>query len=232
MTSFEKFRGNKLSRIWLKTAKARKFLPAKVSSFKVQRFTALMNLPKPVTKNNYDKIIKRIHKATKDIAEKTMKEACHKIRGDAGPEEIINTPVSGDGTWQRRGHSSLNGVMTVISIDTGKILDVEAMCRSYKSCKLNQKLEKEDPEAFEEWKSNHTCRINYMGSVNNMEPEGSKRIGNGPLKKISCGIPNCTATVIAKVLFQLETRTGMTIKLKNLNAWVTYKSGLVAGYVI
>ena len=35
MTSFEKFRGNKLSRIWLKTAKPRKFLPAKVSSFKV-----------------------------------------------------------------------------------------------------------------------------------------------------------------------------------------------------
>ena len=35
MTSFEKFRGNKLLRIWLKTAKLRKSLPAKVSSFKV-----------------------------------------------------------------------------------------------------------------------------------------------------------------------------------------------------
>ena len=90
-------------------------------------------LPKPVTKNNYDKIIKRIHKATKDVAEQTMEEACKEIRGDAGPEEIINTPVSGDGTWQRRGHSSLNGVMTVISMDTGKILDVEAMCWSCKS---------------------------------------------------------------------------------------------------
>ena len=33
---FRKFRGKKLSRIWLKTAKPRKFLPAKVSSFKVE----------------------------------------------------------------------------------------------------------------------------------------------------------------------------------------------------
>ena len=39
MTSFEKFRWNKLSRIWLKTAKPRKFLPAKVSSFKVSSTT-------------------------------------------------------------------------------------------------------------------------------------------------------------------------------------------------
>ena len=39
MTSYEKIFGNKLSRIWLKTAKPRKFLPAKVSSFKVYKRT-------------------------------------------------------------------------------------------------------------------------------------------------------------------------------------------------
>ena len=44
MTSFEQFRGNKLSRIWLKTAKPRKFLPAKVSSFKVTAFGGALGL--------------------------------------------------------------------------------------------------------------------------------------------------------------------------------------------
>ena len=34
----------------------------------LERFATLMNLPKPVTNNNYDKIVKRLHKATK-IAE-------------------------------------------------------------------------------------------------------------------------------------------------------------------
>ena len=43
MTSFEKFRWNKLSRIWLKTAKPRKFLPAKVSSFKVLCATRIIS---------------------------------------------------------------------------------------------------------------------------------------------------------------------------------------------
>lgn len=35
-------------------------------------------------------------------------------------------PASGfDGTWQRRGFKSLNGVVTCTSIDSGKIVDVE-----------------------------------------------------------------------------------------------------------
>ena len=182
----------------------------------LQRFTALMNLPKPVTKNNYDKIIKRIHKATKDVAEQTMEEACQEIRGDAGPEEIINTPVSGDGTWQRRGHSSLNGVMTVISMDTGKILDVETMCRSCKSCKTNQKLEKEDPEAFEEWKSNHTCRLNYMGSANNMEPEGSKRIWKQSIEKNKLRYTELYSDGDSKSFISIRDTYGDDYKVKKL----------------
>ena len=43
MTSFEKFRENKRLRIWLKTAKPRKFLPAKVSSFKVSKMVVFIS---------------------------------------------------------------------------------------------------------------------------------------------------------------------------------------------
>lgn len=32
--------------------------------------------------------------------------------------------VSDDGTWQRHGHSSLNGFVSVISVDTGKVIDM------------------------------------------------------------------------------------------------------------
>ena len=35
--------------------------------------------------------------------------------------------VSIDGTWQKRGHASHNGVVTVISLDSKKCLDVEVM---------------------------------------------------------------------------------------------------------
>ena len=46
---------------------------------------------------------------------------------------IVECPVSLDGTWQRRGHASHNGVVTALSVDTGKCLDVETLANA---CKL------------------------------------------------------------------------------------------------
>ena len=40
---------------------------------------------------------------------------------------------------------SLNGVFAAISIDSGKVLDVEPMSRSCKSCFLKRDLMKTDP---------------------------------------------------------------------------------------
>ena len=51
----------------------------------------------------------------------------------------VDTGVS-DGSWQRRGFSSLNGVVTVISIENGKILDTETICKLYKACNAKEKL--------------------------------------------------------------------------------------------
>ena len=33
--------------------------------------------------------------------------------------------VSSDGTWQKRGSVSMNGTVAIISIDNGKIIDIE-----------------------------------------------------------------------------------------------------------
>ena len=41
-----------------------------------------------------------------------MKNAAAELQD--GTDEIVNTAISIDGTWQRRGFSSLNGVVTVI----------------------------------------------------------------------------------------------------------------------
>lgn len=65
----------------------------------LEKLTTLMNLPSPMTANNYDKIIRRLNTVTKDVAQITMSDACDEIRGDVPPDTIVNTPVSGDGTW-------------------------------------------------------------------------------------------------------------------------------------
>ena len=46
---------------------------------------------------------------------------------DPNEDTVIETAVSCDGSWQKRGYSSLNGVIMVISMDNGKILDIEPM---------------------------------------------------------------------------------------------------------
>ena len=42
---------------------------------------------------------------------------------DIDNNEILQAAVTVDGTWQKRGHSSKIGVVFVISVDTGEILD-------------------------------------------------------------------------------------------------------------
>ena len=91
---------------------------------------------------------------------------------------VIDNAVSCDGSWQKRGYSLLNGVVT-----NGKILDIEPMTRTCKSCLLHEKLETSDPNRFEEWKLKHVCKINHIGIASNMEPEGAKRIWERYIRK-------------------------------------------------
>ena len=86
-----------------------------------------MNMPKPMTQNNFDKIVKTVSHCAKAVARETMNDAAEEIR-ELDPN-IVDTSVSVDGSWQRRGFSSLNGVVTAISMDTGKVLDYEPMSR-------------------------------------------------------------------------------------------------------
>ena len=58
-----------------------------------------------------------------------MKESANELRllKDPGNASIVDVGISCDGTWQRRGFSSLNGAVVCMSIDTGNVLDVEVL---------------------------------------------------------------------------------------------------------
>ena len=111
----------------------------------IEKFTALMNIPKPFTVNVYNKIVDQIATATEEVAQETIEEAVESIRemkGSTNDEEIIDIGVSLDGTWQRRGFSSNNGVVAALSIDTGKVVDIEVMSKVCKACTLKDNLKK------------------------------------------------------------------------------------------
>lgn len=74
-----------------------------------------------------------------------------------------------DGTWQRRGHQSLNGVVSCTSVDTGKVLDV---CVLSKHCIC---LDKKN--------HNIKCKVNYTGSSGGMEVTGVQTLFSRSLEK-------------------------------------------------
>ena len=129
----------------------------------MKKFTTAMNMPKPMTENCYERISKVTKKATKAVANKTMCDVAAEIKRDKAG--IVDTCVSGDGTWQRRGYSSLNGVVAVISVDTGKVIDAEPMTRKCKGCERMQPVKKADPVSHDLWKANHTCSSNYIKRI-------------------------------------------------------------------
>ena len=60
-----------------------------------------------------------------------MSDAAEEIRilKNVNDDELADCAVSCDGTWQRRGFSTLNGCVT-LSCDTGKVLDTEPLSRT------------------------------------------------------------------------------------------------------
>ena len=78
----------------------------------IQNFTSLMNMPSPMTANNYDKLVKIIAPIVKNVAMDTMSDAVEDLKDKVNNNnDILDTAVSVDGTWQRRGYCSLNGVV-------------------------------------------------------------------------------------------------------------------------
>ena len=74
---------------------------------------------------------------------------------------------------KKRGFVSLNGCAAALSINTGKVLDVEPMSRLFKQCQVHRKLDmnSKDCQRFQQM---HTdCKAKLKGSAPAMEPEGA-----------------------------------------------------------
>lgn len=140
----------------------------------LNRLCYLLGLPCGLSKNSYQGHIKHVNKVVTQLAYDTMNDAANEVRENTGSNECA---VSVDGTWQRRGFSSLSGVVTAMSVKTGKVLDVEVMSKSCMSCRMHAKEDKKSP-SYQTWLADHVpvCSCNYKGSSPNMEPVGAGRL--------------------------------------------------------
>ena len=131
----------------------------------LNKLTKVINMPGTLNTSAYQNAMDRLYEASTKVAEDSLKRAALEVF-EIDPQ----TMVSVDGSWQRRGHKSHNGVVTVCSVPTGKVLDYEVLSNYCKVCETDSTQE-------------HVCQKNHEGSSNAMEGVGAIRIFHRSVEK-------------------------------------------------
>ncbi|GFV99874.1 uncharacterized protein TNCV_5082331 [Trichonephila clavipes] len=100
-----------------------------------QIFCALMNLPPPPAK--FERLYTPIFKALETVSSRSMVNSVNEAVIEN--EHNKNIAIALDGTWQKRGHTSKNGVVTATSLDNGKVIDFECLSKYCFECKSTNK---------------------------------------------------------------------------------------------
>ena len=88
----------------------------------------------------------------------------------ADNEFIADTVVSSDGSWQKRGYDSLDGIVTIIQNDVGKCINICVLSKKGIACTSREK--RQGTLEYEKFVSEHNCPINHSGSAGSMETSG------------------------------------------------------------
>ena len=158
----------------------------------LRTFCSIMNMP-CLAEPAYYKLVKAILEALEAEANKEMKKTGTQIREHILKEnnlessgEIVDVAVCFDGTWAKRGFTSLIGVVFVLSVDTGEVLDYHVLSKECRKC-AQKKSQCSSTEEFEQWQIEHLaaneCDVNFNGSPPAMEAEGAKIIWNRSVEK-------------------------------------------------
>lgn len=127
----------------------------------------VMNLPQPPF--YYYKHENFLGTAAMKICKASMSKAIEEeVEINEGSRDLA---VAVDGSWQKRGHTSLNGIVSATSICTGKVLDIEVLSK-YCRC-LNKSSNVHDVD----------CCANFSGTSGGMEVAGAKAIFNRSLEQ-------------------------------------------------
>ena len=145
----------------------------------IREWCGLMNMPYHLSQDGYTSLHEKLNVgsiATFQEIQKKSIGAIFSAYGETGvfpdDEGVLDVAVSFDGAWQRRGHSSHNGIGSVIDLLTGLPIDYEVLSNFCFKCQANGDVENRV------WKEKHqlNCPKNYDGSSNAMEVECALRL--------------------------------------------------------
>jgi len=145
-------------------------------------FCSIINMP-CLSKTAYYQHVETILDALEFEALEDMRAAGPRLRehilkesGEQNTDTVVDAAVRFHGTWAKRGFTSLTGVVFVLSVDTGEVLDYHVLSKSCQKCALKKGRCNSDDE-FEEWQMEHIasgdCDKNFHSSSPAMETEGA-----------------------------------------------------------
>ena len=188
----------------------------------LKKFLYLMDHPPPMTEKNYRKLTNVYNSKIKQVAETVMTEAAVELHKT--DDIIADIGVSLDGTWQKRGFTSLNGAVAAISLDTGRIVDVDIMSRYCQGC-VNKKAAI-NVNKVQSKTTSHVCTINHEGSAPKMEQSGVVRIFDRSIEKHKLRYSDYYGDGDTKSFSAVkDTYDGMTVKKKECIGHVQKRVG-------
>ena len=155
----------------------------------MEKFCAIMNMPPPLQHRSYDKHVSELGTVVSKVADQEMRQAVRRLwdhlqslDDDLG-DGLVDVTVSADGTWAKRGFTSLHGLVFAISQDTGEVLDFTLMSQFCPTCNYHRRIL--DDEEFSRWRDQHEeeCQANYRKSSKSMESAGCEVLWGRSLEK-------------------------------------------------
>ena len=101
------------------------------------KICCILNMPRPMAKSSFDGHRAALHRSARTVAKGSLNNAAAAARAakeeqESGkPEEV---EISTDGTWMRRGFTSLFGVCSAIYWGTGQLVDVTVLSKHCAGC--------------------------------------------------------------------------------------------------
>lgn len=140
----------------------------------INYFCGYMDIGKTFNINLYYNIVNSISVSVNAVYDLVIRKAVREekeLNKNAGfPENELS--VSGDGSWSKRGFSSLLGIISLIGKFSNKIVDTVVKSNFCRAC--NTWGGREDTDEYDAWYETHEpeCQANRQGSAGKMEVDG------------------------------------------------------------
>ena len=100
----------------------------------------------------------------------------HHLDEEVTPKTVFDATVNFDGTWAKHGYSPLIGIVLVILVATGEVVDAEVLCKTCTECHKWEGKDRDSAE-YKKWSASHkNCDANFAGSSPAMDAEGAARV--------------------------------------------------------